>query len=126
MSEWIERAGAIAGAISAVVALITAIAIKPMLSARKRRKERFKAEHEFREEVLKRLGVLNEDVAELQGDRLSQAHDYYINRGWCTSAKKAQLCEMYRSYMAKGRNHLSHYYEQEILALPDSPDDAAK
>ena len=126
MSELIADAGAIAGAISAVIALVTAVAIKPFLAARKRRREARRAESEFREQVLARLSVLNEDIAELQCDRLSQAHDFYLSRGWCTSSKKAQLCEMYRSYMAKGRNHLSHYYEQEILALPDSPDDIGK
>ena len=36
------------------------------------------------------------------------------------------VCVMYKSYTAKGRNHLSVHYEKEILGLPDKPEDVGR
>jgi len=36
-------------------------------------------------------------------------------------AEKEQVLNMHKSYAAKGRNHLSASYEQDILALPETP-----
>ena len=44
-----------------------------------------------------------------------------IGSGWCTAAEKEQVLNMHKSYAAKGRNHLSASYEQDILALPETP-----
>ncbi len=49
------------------------------------------------------------------------AHDNYTRQGWCTAAEKEQVLNMHKSYAAKGRNHLSASYEQDILALPETP-----
>lgn len=126
MTELIERAGAVAGALSAILALSAAILIKPLCAHKRRKAERDKAEADFRSAVLGKLDALNDDVGDLQYERLSQAHDFYVSRGWCTTSKKDRLCVMYKSYTAKGRNHLSRFYEQEILALPDKPDDNSR
>ena len=68
------------------------------------------------------VSVVNmDDIADLQYERLSQAHDFYTTRGWCPTSKKDQLCRMYKSYTGKGRNHLSAHYEQDILDLPETP-----
>ena len=123
MTEFIERAGAIAGAVSAIIALTIAVFIKPWRAHKRRKAECDKAEADFRAAVLDKLDALNDDVADLQYERLSQAHDFYTGRGWCPTSKKDQLCVMYKSYTAKGRNHLSVHYEQEILGLPDKPDE---
>lgn len=113
--EWINEAGKIAGSISAILALLALILIKPIRKSIKSRKD-------FHALVLKKLDSITDDIADLQYERLSQAHDYYINQqGWCPTSKKAQLCNMYRSYTAKRRNHLAAHYEQDILDLPDKP-----
>lgn len=99
------KLGAVAGAISAMIALILTIL-------------RF---IRWIKAVVDKLDAIIDDIADLQYERLSQAHDFYMDRGWCPTSKKVQLCNMYKSYTAKGRNHLSAHYEKEILGLPDSP-----
>ena len=113
MEQWITSAGAVAGAVTAVLALVAALwrPVKKMLKKRA----------EFREMVLEKLDAIMDDIADLQYERLSQAHDYYTGRGWCPTSKKDQLCRMYKAYTGKGRNHVSAHYEQDILSLPDKP-----
>ena len=119
--DWINNAGALAGSILASIALIAALLFKPLKRMRAARRQDHDAAAEFRRTVLAKLDAINDDVADLQYERLSQAHDFYVGRGWCPTSKKNQLCQMYKSYTAKGRNHLSKYYEQEILALDEEP-----
>lgn len=64
---------------------------------------------------------INQEIGDLQYERLAEAHDHYVRQGWCPSAKKEMLCNMYRDYTAKGRNHLTKAYEREILELPSHP-----
>lgn len=68
-----------------------------------------------------KLNAITDDIADLQYERLSQAHDFYTTQGWCPTSKKEQLCTMYKSYHGKGRNHLSAHYEKDILSLADKP-----
>lgn len=119
--DWINNAGALAGSVSAIIALIVALLVKPLKRMRAARRQDHDEAAEFRRTVLAKLDAINDDVADLQYERLSQAHDFYVGRGWCPTSKKNQLCQMYKSYTAKGRNHLSKYYEQEILALDEEP-----
>lgn len=119
--DWINNAGALAGSVSAILALAAALLFKPLKRMRAARRQDHDAAAEFRRTVLAKLDAINDDVADLQYERLSQAHDFYVGRGWCPTSKKNQLCQMYKSYTAKGRNHLSKYYEQEILALAEEP-----
>ena len=97
MTEFIERAGAIAGAVSAIIALTIAVFIKPWRAYRRKQAEQEKAELEFRAQVLARLDALTDDVGDLQYERLSQAHEYYTTRGWCTTSKKLLFCKMHKS-----------------------------
>lgn len=125
--EWLlkalEWAAEYAGHIMAILGCLTAILYKPIKKVVQRRKEEKEEERRFREKVLKKLDDITDDVADLQYERLSQAHDFYVERGWCPTSKKQQLCNMYQSYTGKGRNHLSAHYEKEILDLKDKPDD---
>ena len=123
MMEWIIEAGKVAGALSAIIALISLLLYKPVIKPRleKRRKEKEETE-KFRKIVLEKLDGMLDDIADLQYERLSQAHDFYMERGWCPTSKKMQLCNMYKSYTSKGRNHLSAHYEREILDLADKPE----
>lgn len=124
--DWINNAGALAGSISAIIALIAALLFKPLKRMRAARRQDHDEAAEFRRTVLAKLDAINDDVADLQYERLSQAHDFYVGRGWCPTSKKNQLCQMYKSYTAKGRNHLSKYYEQEILALAEEPQERSE
>lgn len=121
-SEWIDSAGGIAASISAILALITMIIYKPVIKPYlDRRKKEREETAKFRKDVMEKLDGVIDDIADLQYERLSQAHDFYVGRGWCPTSKKHQLCQMYQSYTNKGRNHLSEHYEKEILALADKP-----
>ena len=71
----------------------------------------------------KTLVTLTDDIGDLQYERLSQAQEFYTAQGWCPGSKKEMLCQMHKSYRAKGRNHLSEHYEEEILKLDSKPRD---
>ena len=118
--EWLINAGAIAGALATIIGLIITIN-KVAKGVAKRRMEAENRHKELLSEIGKLAKRLDSDIGDLQYERLSQAHDFYTDRGWCPGSKKQQLCNMYRSYTAKGRNHLSAHYEAEILSLPDNP-----
>lgn len=120
MERMLNNAGKVAGSISAIVALALVLInpIKKRLARRKADKQEAAA---FRRAVLEKLDGITDDIADLQYERLSQAHDFYTSQGWCPTSKKAQLCNMYKSYSAKGRNHLSKHYENDILELADRP-----
>lgn len=120
--EWLTNAGAIAGALATIIGLIITVN-KIVKAAAKRSQEAEKRHKEVLAEIAKLAQRVDADIADLQYERLSQAHDFYMDRGWCPGSKKQQLCNMYRSYTQKGRNHLSAHYESEILGLPDKPMD---
>lgn len=121
MHERILTAGEIATAISAIIALVALLLINPIRKHAAARKKEKEEASRFRKAVLEKLDGIVDDVADLQYERLSQAHDFYVSQGWCPTSKKVQLCNMYKSYTGKGRNHLSKRYEEDILALPDKP-----
>lgn len=120
--EWLTNAGAIAGALATIIGLIITVN-KILKAAAKRSQDAEKRHKEVLAEIAKLAQRVDADIADLQYERLSQAHDFYMDRGWCPGSKKQQLCNMYRSYTQKGRNHLSAHYESEILGLPDKPMD---
>ena len=121
MDDLVITAGKYAGAIMAVVGVITALAWKPITTRRQAKRAKAEADRkgqqDFQSRVLGMLGSISEDVGDLQCDRLTQAHDYYMGLGCCPSATKQVLVHMHRSYRAKGRNHLCDHYEQDILDL---------
>ena len=119
--DWINNAGKLAGSISAVIALLTLLLFKPIKNAIKKRREDRDMQKKFQKLVLEKLDAITDDIADLQYERLSQAHDFYTSQGWCPTSKTEQLCHMYKSYHNKGRNHLSEHYEQDILRLKDRP-----
>lgn len=129
----IGKWGSIAGSISAILGLLTLLLwnpIKRRLKAKQEAKEKErKALATFQQKTLESLDGINatlkgliDDIADLQYERLSQAHEYYTGLGWCTGAKKQMLCQMHDSYRRKGRNHLSEKYEEDILQLADRPE----
>lgn len=141
--EQINELGRIAGSISAILALLALIFFKPVkqyiqkkrAARRKEKEDQKKAEKADREasaafrdemrgallKINQSLMLLTDDIGDLQYERLSQAQEFYTKQGWCPGSKKEMLCEMHKSYRAKGRNHLSEHYEEEILHLPSKP-----
>lgn len=117
----INELGGIAGSISAIIGLIALLLINPIKRRVKARRAEKQENADFRRVVLEKLNVITDDVADLQYERLSQAHDFYTTQGWCPTSKKEQLCEMHKSYRTKGRNHLSEHYEEDIMRLADKP-----
>lgn len=131
--QFLDNAGQVAGSISAILALLGLVFFTPVkkrIKARKAKKaEAVKEQKAFRadlrqslEKITAVLNGLSDDIGDLQYERLSQAQDFYTSRGWCPGAKKEMLCKMHASYRAKGRNHLSEHYEEEILRLADKPE----
>ena len=68
--------------------------------------------------VAKPIRDIRDDTGDLMCDRLSQAHDYWIRKGYCPPADLARLVAMHQRYKAMGRNHLMESYEQDLLELP--------
>lgn len=73
-------------------------------------------------DAVKRLRLLDEDMADLLWDRLQQAHDEAMGRGWCSAADKQRLTALHHRYTARGRNHLAATYETDLLRLPEHGD----
>ena len=119
--EWINTWGKAAGSIVTILGLISLILVKPVKGYLNARKKEAEAVREFQETVLAKLDAINDDIADLQYERLAQAHDFYMGQGWCPTSEKQMLCQMYKSYHGKGRNHLSEHYEQDIVSLRDKP-----
>ena len=67
------------------------------------------------------LAHVKGDTCDLLCDRLTQAHDYHVRKGYCPRADKSRLCSMYERYKAMERNHLVKTYVEDLLALPDEP-----
>lgn len=143
--EQINEWGGIAGSISAILGLLAIILFNPIKryiqrkreERKKLKEERIKAERAAREDeaafrkemraamtrIDNTLITLTDDIGDLQYERLSQAQEFYTAQGWCPGSKKEMLCQMHKSYRAKGRNHLSEHYEEEILKLDSKPRD---
>ena len=126
--DTVLKAGDIAKALSAIIALLAVILWRPIKAAYKRHKDEQKAEAEFRKMMIARLdsidsniSALIDDMGDMQYESLARAHDFYTGQGWCPSSTKQQLCQMHKSYSTKGRNHLGDRYEEEILALREHP-----
>lgn len=69
------------------------------------------------------IAVVADDVGDIFCDRLNQAHDYWVGKGYCPKADKTRLVEMHQRYTAMGRNHLTANYENDLIRLPEHPPD---
>lgn len=126
--DTVLKAGDIAKAISAIIALLAVVLFKPVRAAIKHHRQERQEQREFRtlmkdklNRIDDRINALVDDMGDMQYERLAQAHDFYTSQGWCPSTTKQQLCQMHQSYKQKGRNHLSDSYEDEILKLREHP-----
>ncbi len=69
--------------------------------------------------ALEAINVLSDDVADMMGDRLHQAHTYYTNKGSCSKFDKERLLSMHKRYTEMNRNHLVESYAEDLLKLPE-------
>ena len=70
-------------------------------------------------ELRKKVDRLDDGVATLQGDRLNQAYDFYVDkRNPCPMAVKASLTEMHAQYTGRGYNHLHQSYIERLEECP--------
>lgn len=85
--------------------------------------QEIKAENKSQSEKLNKLSedqkLLFEDTADLLCSQLTTEHDYYIRRGWCSSADKRRLDDVYTRYKKRGRNHVASSYMDDIVRLPE-------
>ena len=93
--ETILSAGEVAGAISAVLALLALVLWRPLKAARKRRME-------YRKAIMEKLDRIIDDVADLQYERLSQAHDFYTTRGGARHQKRTSFAGCINRTRARG------------------------
>lgn len=125
MEELILKIGAVAGAQSAVIALLWKI-LKPVNDRRKREKAEVAAYRERNSATLARLEQKmdkeEEDIAYLQRYELKQAHAQLMVRGWCSSEEKAAVLDLYDHYSGeRKRNSLVESYRRDIDSLPSKP-----
>ena len=57
----------------------------------------------------------------LMGDRLAQAHSYWMHKGYCPPQDRRRLIDMHKVYAARGLNHLADSWEEDLLVLPNEP-----
>lgn len=69
----------------------------------------------------KTINSMQEDVADVLGERLGQAYHHYMKIGWCTQQEKQYYIDMHARYSAHGHNHLAEKYEEDLIALPERP-----
>lgn len=134
----IELIAKIAAIAAACATVLTAV-VKVTKKCKEKAKERAKYEREVREglsqlkylstempslrkqlfDMDEKLSSMRDDVANIEGELLTQAHEELITRGWCAPERKVALQARYESYRAKGYNHLKASYMDDIYALPE-------
>ena len=123
---------AITGAIIGWMAVLRPLwdACKAKRAHRKRAiEDAVKVEKEYRQTVLDKLDALDLRfvsmdgyIADLQRDNIERAYCmFYVEHGYCTSGMKEAIADTYRSYKARGYNHIAESRIKELLALPEYP-----
>lgn len=113
VDAWLKLLVGIGGSIAVLYAWV----IKPIQKMLKLNKE----QNDSIRALAKQVDELKTDIARLQGSQLNQAHDYYIERGWCPGSKKRELEEWYKAYTGRGFNHLAPRYLDHLMSLPEHP-----
>lgn len=72
-------------------------------------------------DMCENVGNVQGTVDFLLGDRLAQAHAYWMHKGYCPPADKARLVTMHKVYAGRGLNHLYASFEEDLIGLPDYP-----
>lgn len=114
--------------LTAIVAIFGAIGViygwivRPL----KKQAERDREQTEKIDELIGKVNALEEKVeanqAEYVRDRLQTLHERYVNElGWASAEEKRRIVDWYDEYRARGYNHLSSSYADDIIRLPEKP-----
>ena len=125
MEELIIKIGAVAGAQSAITAVLWR-PLKSIHDQRKREKAEVAAYRAKNAATLARLEQKmdkeEEDIAYLQRYELKQAHAQLMVRGWCSPEEKAAVLDLYDHYSGeRKRNSLVESYRRDIETLSSHP-----
>ena len=109
----------VSGIISGLVGVLIAVFLKRPLEKRVSESEAANARVEA-QNTATMLGV-----QALLRDRLLQAFNYYLSRGWIGAEDRANIDNMYVQYEALGENNVISDIYNQVRALPSIPPDAA-
>ena len=126
--------GGIAGAISAIIALITLVWKAYKRRRDKKQQERLAFQNTVLDElkgIKDKIEVLDskvtetqENTAELQCNELKHAYNSFMRLGYCPTEDKARILDLYDKYHKKGYNSLADGFAQDIKELPAFPPDS--
>lgn len=119
MTEWILQLGGYVTAVAGMLAAVNQWLVKPM-------KKFWAAEVSEKIDRLdarvrsieKTLTTTQNDVSDMLADQLAKAHAEAMHRGWCSDAEKRRYVDLHKRYTARGHNHLTAQYEEDLLRLP--------
>ena len=116
--------------LTALVAVVTAVGViygwvvRPI----KKQQELDKQQSEKIDKLVEAVDELRKKVddhqAEYVRDRLQTLHERYCNElGWASPEEKRRVIDWYEEYKKRGYNHLADTYAQDIMRLPEKPND---
>lgn len=114
--------------LTAIVAIVGAVAVicgwimKPI----RKQAETDKLQMEKIDALTRAVDELRKLVDQNQAvyvrDRLQTLHERYCNElGWASSDEKRRIIDWYEEYKRNGFNHLAATYAEDILHLPEKP-----
>ena len=109
----------VSGIISGVVGVLIAVFLKRPLEKRVQKSEEASARVEA-QNTATMLGV-----QALLRDRLLQAFNYYLARGWIDAEDRSNIENMYVQYEALGENNVISDISNQVRALPSIPPGSA-
>ena len=111
LSEILSVCG-VSGIISGLVGVLIAVFLKRPLEKRVKDSETASARVEEQNKATQ-LGV-----QALLRDRLLQAFEYYLARGWISAGERDNVDNMYKQYEALGENNVISDIYNDVRALP--------
>ena len=105
----------VSGIVSGLVGVLIAVFLKRPLEKRVKENE----DASQRVEQQNKATMLG--VQALLRDRLRQAFDYYLARGWIEAGERDNVENMYTQYEALGKNNVMTDIYNQVRALPSIP-----
>ena len=105
----------VSGIISALVGVFIAIFLKRPLE------KRVKENEDTSKKIKEQNKATMLGVQALLRDRLRQAFDFYLARGWIEAGERDNVDNMYTQYEALGPNNVMSDIYNQVRALPSIP-----
>ena len=105
----------VSGIISALVGVFIAIVLKRPLE------KRVKENEDTSKKIKEQNKATMLGVQALLRDRLRQAFDFYLARGWIEAGERDNVDNMYTQYEALGPNNVMSDIYNQVRALPSIP-----